>query len=803
MIKLQNGPAVWKNGKPVAIDAAEQTAAPEKIKSGRTKTIARRIIDRHLTGPLKKGETKLSLKFDALASHDITYVGIIQTARASGLKEFPVPYVLTNCHNSLCAVGGTINEDDHRFGLSCAEKYGGIYVPPHVAVIHQYMREMFAGCGKMIIGSDSHTRYGAIGTMTVGEGGPELVKQLLGRPYEISEPDVVCIYLTGAPRPGVGPQDVAIALIGATFRNGFVKNKVMEFVGPGVDALSMEFRIGIDVMTTETTCWSSIWQTDGRTKKYLENHCRGEEFSPLEPEEGAIYDGVVNVDLSSIEPMIALPFHPSNAYTIREFIHNAPDIMRETEKAAQKQFGSVIKDGSFTSKCKDGKVYVDQGVIAGCSGGTFENICRASDIIGGGSIGSGAYSLSVYPASEPVWLELAKNGILQELTLAGATVRSCFCGPCFGAGDVPSNNAFSIRHTTRNFPNREGSKPGEGQNAWVALMDAASIAATSLKKGVLTPATEIDGIDRIYASDPTDQYRFDRKIYDNRVYNGWGRPNPEEPLVFGPNIADWPHMEPLSDNILLSVASVITDPVTTTDELIPSGETSSYRSNPERLSRFALSRKDPGYVERSLNIRAIERERLEYNRYNKADAAAKGGLDVNGEARCANGSSNVNGESQRPTADQDIKPLPAFASMYDGFGDWHELCKNTQIGSVVCARKPGDGSAREQAASCQKVLGGSANISEAYATKRYRSNLINWGMLPLLTDAFDGLKFENGDRILIRDIRKYIAEGIDEIPGEVIRKDGTGTETVFSLGELSASEKEIILAGCLINYYNS
>ncbi len=771
MIRLYDGPVIWKNGRPEIVDCID------RVDGAKGKTIARKIIDRHLTAA--GGDVgKLSLKFDALASHDITYVGIIQTARASGLKEFPVPYVLTNCHNSLCAVGGTINEDDHRFGLSAARKYGGIYVPPHVAVIHQYMREMFAGCGKMIIGSDSHTRYGAIGTMAVGEGGPELVKQLLGRPYEVSDPEVVCVYLTGKPRPGVGPQDVAIALIGATFKNAFVKNKVMEFVGPGVDNLSMDFRIGIDVMTTETTCWSSIWQTDERTRRYLEKHCRGEEYARLAPEEGARYDALITVDLSEIEPMIALPFHPSNAHTVRSFIDNAPDILRETEKEAQKQFGKVIKDGSFTSKYRDGNVYVDQGVIAGCSGGTFENVCRASGIIGDGSIGRDAYSLSVYPASEPVYLELMKNGALSSLTTAGATIRSCFCGPCFGAGDVPSNNAFSIRHSTRNFPNREGSKPGEGQNAWVALMDAASIAATSRNGGRLTPATEIEGIDGIYASEPSEEYRFDRKIYDNRVYNGWGRPMPEEELVFGPNIADWPKMGPLTDNILLYVASVITDPVTTTDELIPSGETSSYRSNPERLSRFALSRKDPEYVGRSLKIRELERERAGYT------------------GNC--GAAGSEPENSAETA-------PGFAAMYDGFGDWKDLAANTRIGSVVCARKPGDGSAREQAASCQKVLGGAANVAEAYATKRYRSNLINWGMLPLITDSLDELNPATGDRILIRGIRKAIAQGETLVDAEIVRAgvEGKREKTRFALGELSASERDIILSGCLINYYNT
>ncbi len=778
VIELYKNGAVWKNGKPQTRSENEAPYGIDAVRAGKQKTIARRIINRHLCASEKPGE-KLSIRFDALASHDITYVGIIQTARASGLKEFPVPYVLTNCHNSLCAVGGTINEDDHRFGLSCAKKYGGIFVPPHVAVIHQYMREMYAGCGKMIIGSDSHTRYGALGTLAVGEGGPELVKQLLCKPYEVSDPEVVCVYMTGTPKPGVGPQDVALAIIGATFKNGFVKNKVMEFTGPGIASLSMDYRIGIDVMTTETTCWSSVWQTDEKVKAYLRTHGREEEYAELRPEEGAYYDGLICVDLSEIEPMIALPFHPSNAYTIRYFIDNAQDILRETEKAAMDQFGSAVKEGSFTSKFRDGAVNVDQGVIAGCSGGTFENLLRAGEIIGDGNIGTGAYSLSVYPASEPVWLELAKNGTLGRLTLSGATVRSCFCGPCFGAGDVPSNNAFSIRHTTRNFPNREGSKPGEGQNAYVALMDAASIAATSRNKGILTPATELPDIEKIWDVNAAEKYRFDEKVYKNRVYNGWGRPAPETDLVFGPNIADWPKMDPLTDNILLEVASVITDPVTTTDELIPSGETSSYRSNPERLSRFALSRKDPAYVSRSLSVREKERLRREYA------ALAK---------------------RTEEKASHDVIPekYKAAMEMYDGIGDWRELSLNTQIGSVVCAVKPGDGSAREQAASCQKVLGGFANIAEAYATKRYRSNLINWGMVPLITESIEKLGLVPGDRIFIRDIKKIISGGENKaIQATIIRTNGTRMQTGFTTGELSASERSILLAGCLINYYNS
>ncbi|MBQ3867909.1 MAG: hydratase [Clostridia bacterium] len=771
MIELYKDGAEWRQGRPRPVGPGE--AQGVAAREGRRGTIARRIIDSHrIDGSASDG--KLRLKFDCLASHDITYVGIIQTARASGLKAFPVPYVLTNCHNSLCAVGGTINEDDHRFGLSCAVKYGGVFVPPHVAVIHQYMREMYAGCGKMIIGSDSHTRYGALGTLAVGEGGPELVKQLLGRPYEISDPEVVCVYLTGRPRPGVGPQDVALALIAATFKNGFVKNKVMEFTGPGAEALSVEFRIGIDVMTTETTCWSSVWQTDEKVRAYLENHLRGADYKELKPEEGAFYDSLICVDLGEIEPMIALPFHPSNAYTIREFISNAPDILRETELRAKEQFGSIVRDGVLTEKFYGGNMHVDQGVIAGCSGGTFENICRAATIIGAGNIGADAYSLSVYPASEPIYLELMRNGALSGLTLSGATVRSCFCGPCFGAGDVPANNAFSIRHTTRNFPNREGSKPGEGQLSWVALMDAASIAATSLRGGVLTPADELEGIDAVYNDDAPACYRFDPKVYVNRVYNGWQHARPEEKLVFGPNIADWPRMEALADNMLLEVASVITDPVTTTDELIPSGETSSFRSNPERLAGFALSRKDPQYVQRARAVRELERERL---RVIAAEADGAGA-----------------GMSE------------ALKQKYAAISDTGASIRDTQLGSVVCARKPGDGSAREQAASCQKVLGGFANISEGYATKRYRSNLINWGMIPFVTDSLDKAGLTSGDLIFIPRVRKAIAEagsGGAVLEAQLMRVDGTCETLRLSTGELSDSERAILLSGCLINYYNT
>ena len=736
-------------------------------------TVARKIIDRHLTGAGRENaarDGKLSIKFDALASHDITYVGIVQTARASGLKEFPVPYVLTNCHNSLCAVGGTINEDDHVFGLSAAKKYGGIFVPPHVAVIHQYMREMFAGAGKMIIGSDSHTRYGALGTLGVGEGGPELVKQLLGRAYEVNDPEVICIYLTGKPQAGVGPQDVALELIRSTFADGFVKNKVMEFIGPGVSELSVEYRIGIDVMTTETTCWSSVWRTDDKVKEFLELHGRGEDHAYLEPDEGAAYDGALELDLAQVRPMIALPFHPSNAYTIEEFLADAPDILRATEKTAQDQYGAKVREYRLTDKFYDGKMHVDQGVIAGCSGGTFENLCIAADILKGSDTGSGRYALSVYPASEPVLLALMENGALTALTRAGATVRSCFCGPCFGAGDVPANNAFSIRHTTRNFPNREGSKPGDGQISWVALMDARSIAATSLNRGILTPATALNLAGDRGSAEGSRSYRFDGDVYKNRVYNGFGKAEPEERLVFGPNIADWPEMEALTDNILLEAASVILDPVTTTDELIPSGETSSLRSNPEKLSRYALSRKDPAYVERALKVRELEKIRLAYLKGEALDEARR----------------------------------EALAAEYSAFGDWEELIKNTQLGSVVCAVKPGDGSAREQAASCQKVLGGFANIAESYATKRYRSNLINWGMLPLQLDGLGELGLEPGDRIFIKNIKTALdsAEKRTGIRAQLLRKNGM-TETLrLYIGDLTEEEKEIITSGCLINYYS-
>ncbi len=759
-----NGGVFYENGK---INVCTQAHTYEQRLEASKGTIAYSILKDHIAAGSENDE-KLKLKFDALASHDITYVGIIQTARASGLKRFPVPYVLTNCHNSLCAVGGTINEDDHLFGHSAAVKYGGIYVPAHLSVIHQYMREMMAGCGKMIIGSDSHTRYGALGTMAVGEGGPELVKQLLSRPYEINRPEVVCVYLKGTPRPGVGPQDIALAIIKAVFSDGFVKNKVMEFTGPGVAALSVEYRNGIDVMTTETTCWSSIWETDGRVEEYLEIHGRKEDYKELRPKNGAYYDSALIVDMSEISSMIAMPFHPSNVFTVRELTDNAGDILNEVQKEAARQYGSSVKEYRLTDKIKDGCIRVDQGVIAGCSGGTYENITEAAGILSGKSIGTGSFTLSVYPASQPVFTGLMRNGAVQELMNSGATVRSAFCGPCFGAGDVPSNNGFSIRHTTRNFPNREGSKPSDGQISWVALMDARSIAATAANKGVLTPADE-------YAASHTDRsfdggYTFDRKIYENRVYFGFGHPKEDEALVYGPNIADWPEMQRLTENILLETACVIHDPVTTTDELIPSGETSSYRSNPLRLAGFTLSRKDPGYVGRAKKTASYEKMRLAYIKEN--DGAKK---EMPDELR----------------------------KIYDGAGNASELVYTTGIGSVVAAVKPGDGSAREQAASCQKVLGGWANIASAYATKRYRSNLINWGMLPFTTDDFVSLDLRTGDRIFIKGIKNAVMNAERDIEALILRADGTTEGTVLHISDLSDNEREIILAGSLINYYNS
>ena len=698
---------------------------------------------------------KLQIKFDKLTSHDITFVGIIQTARASGLEKFPVPYVLTNCHNSLCAVGGTINEDDHMFGLTCAKKYGGVYVPPHQAVIHQFAREMLAGGGKMILGSDSHTRYGALGTMAMGEGGPELVKQLLCQTYDINMPGVVAIYLKGTPRPGVGPQDVALAIIGEVFANGYVKNKVMEFVGPGVANLSADFRIGIDVMTTETTCLSSIWQTDEKIEEFYAIHGRPEDYKELKPGSVAYYDGCVEIDLGEIKPMIAMPFHPSNTYTIDELKANLDDILADVEKRAQVSLDGKIPF-TLRDKVVDGQLYVEQGIIAGCAGGGFENICAAADILKGKNIGHDAFTLSVYPASTPIYMELAKNGVLAELIGTGAVVKTAFCGPCFGAGDTPANNAFSIRHTTRNFPNREGSKIQNGQISSVALMDARSIAATAANKGFLTSAEEFEG------SYSEHKYYFDKSIYENRVFDSKGVADPSVEIQFGPNIKDWPEMAALADNLILKVVSEIHDPVTTTDELIPSGETSSYRSNPLGLAEFTLSRKDPAYVGRAKEIQAAQ----------KAIQAGQCPAEAVPELK------------------------PVMETIHKSYPDVDKT--NLGVGSTIFAVKPGDGSAREQAASCQKVLGGWANIANEYATKRYRSNLINWGMLPFLIPAGD-LPFRNGDYLFFPGIRKAVEEKADVIKGYTVDGDSL-KEFDVTLGELTDDEREIILKGCLINY---
>lgn len=714
-------------------------------------TMAYEILKEHNTsGDMEK----LKIKFDKLTSHDITFVGIIQTARASGLTKFPVPYVLTNCHNSLCAVGGTINEDDHMFGLSCAKKYGGIYVPPHQAVIHQFAREMLAGGGKMVLGSDSHTRYGALGTMAVGEGGPEIVKQLLSKTYDITMPKVVGVYLTGKPQKGVGPQDIALAIIGAVFKNGYVNNKVMEFIGDGIANLSVDTRIGIDVMTTETTCLSSIWETDGAVREFYEIHKRPEEYKELAPKSVAYYDGMVYVDLSEIKPMIAMPFHPSNVYTIEELKENLMDILDDVEKKALVSLDNNKVNYTLKDKVRNGKLYVEQGVIAGCAGGGFENICDAADILKGKYIGADEFSLSVYPASQPIFMELVKNGRVADLMQTGATIRTAFCGPCFGAGDVPANNGLSIRHSTRNFPNREGSKITNGQVASVALMDARSIAATAANQGYLTAATELD------AQFSKPKYFFDSTIYDNRVYNGVGKPDPSVEIKFGPNIVDWPEMGSLTNDMVLKVVSVIHDPVTTTDELIPSGETSSYRSNPLGLAEFTLSRKDPAYVGRAKEVQ-------------KAEKARQKGEDI--YAACP----EVKDIFQKIQKEFKVKP------------------EETEIGSLIFAVKPGDGSAREQAASCQKVLGGLANIANEYATKRYRSNLINWGMLPFLLEG--DIPFENGDYILIKDIKNAI-QNKEQIIKAYVVKDQL-KEFKLALGNLTDDERQIILKGCLINYY--
>lgn len=715
-------------------------------------TIAYGILrDHNTSGNMEK----LQIKFDKLTSHDITFVGIIQTARASGIEKFPVPYVLTNCHNSLCAVGGTINEDDHMFGLTAAKKYGGVYVPPHQAVIHQFAREMLAGGGKMILGSDSHTRYGALGTMAMGEGGPELVKQLLNRTYDINMPGVIGIYLKGKPVKGVGPQDVALAIIGAVFEKGYVNNKVMEFVGPGVSNLSADFRIGVDVMTTETTCLSSIWRTDDKIKEFYEIHGRYEDFKELNPGKVAYYDGIVEVDLDKIKPMIAMPFHPSNTYTIEEVNANLDDILADVEKRALVSLDGAV-DYSLRDKVHDGKLYVDQGIIAGCAGGGYENICAAANILKGASIGSDEFTLSVYPASTPIYMELVKNGAVADLMQTGAIVKTAFCGPCFGAGDTPANNAFSIRHSTRNFPNREGSKLQNGQISSVALMDARSIAATAANKGYLTPATDVE------ASDFIPKYHFDKTIYDNRVFDRKGVADPSVEIQFGPNIKDWPEMSALPQNMLLKVVSEIHDPVTTTDELIPSGETSSYRSNPLGLAEFALSRKDPAYVGLAKEVQ-------------KAQKAIEAGEDA-------------------AEAFPEVKDI--LETVKESYADVTQ--DNLGIGSTIFAVKPGDGSAREQAASCQKVLGGWANIANEYATKRYRSNLINWGMLPFTIDKGE-LPFKNKDYIFVPDVRKAVEDKLTKIPAYVVNEGMK--EITLTLGELTDDEREIILKGCLINYY--
>ena len=749
-MKLYDTGVYLLNGKEIVPETEAKLSVSREMAA--ENTIAYSILKSHNTSGNME---KLQIKFDKLTSHDITFVGIIQTARASGLEKFPVPYVLTNCHNSLCAVGGTINEDDHMFGLTCAKKYGGVYVPPHQAVIHQFAREMLAAGGKMILGSDSHTRYGALGTMAMGEGGPELVKQLLSQTYDINMPGVVAIYLKGAPRPGVGPQDVALAIIGKVFANGYVKNKVMEFVGPGVANLSADFRIGVDVMTTETTCLSSIWQTDEKIQEFYEIHGRSQDYKELKPGETAYYDGCVEIDLGEIKPMIAMPFHPSNTYTIDELKANLDDILADVEKKAQISLDGKVPY-TLRDKVIDGKLYVDQGIIAGCAGGGFENICAAADILKGKSIGADAFTLSVYPASTPIYMELAKNGVLANLLETGAVVKTAFCGPCFGAGDTPANNAFSIRHTTRNFPNREGSKIQNGQISSVALMDARSIAATAANKGFLTSAEE-------YTGGYTGQkYFFDKTIYENRVFDSKGVADPSVEIQFGPNIKDWPKMSALPENLIVKVVSEIHDPVTTTDELIPSGETSSYRSNPLGLAEFTLSRKDPAYVGRAKEVQIAQKAIEE----GKCPAEALPEL--------------------KPVMEVIKKSYPQVSK------------ENLGVGSTIFAVKPGDGSAREQAASCQKVLGGWANVANEYATKRYRSNLINWGMLPFLIQE-GKLPFVNGDYLFFPEIRQAVENKADVIKGYVVGQEGL-KEFEVTLGELTDDEREIILKGCLINY---
>lgn len=757
MVKLYDKGVYLLNGTEIEEDVnavVARTGRAVSQEDAAKNTMAYNILAEHNTSG---SMDRLQIKFDKLTSHDITFVGIIQTARASGLERFPIPYVLTNCHNSLCAVGGTINEDDHMFGLTCAKKYGGVYVPPHQAVIHQYAREMLAGGGKMILGSDSHTRYGALGTMAMGEGGPELVKQLLEKTYDIKMPGVVGIYLDGEPAKGVGPQDVALAIIGATFANGYVNNKVMEFVGPGVEKLSADFRIGIDVMTTETTCLSSIWKTDGKIQEFYEIHGRAEDYRELNPGSVAYYDGMVYVDLSEIKPMIAMPFHPSNVYTIDEVNANLKDVLHDVEQKALVSLDGAV-EYSLQDKIVDGRLYVEQGIIAGCAGGGFENICAAADIIRGKYIGADEFTFSVYPASTPIYMELVKNGAVADLMQAGTIVKTAFCGPCFGAGDTPANHAFSIRHSTRNFPNREGSKLQSGQISSVALMDARSIAATAANKGYLTSATEMDveykGL----------KYHFDQEIYANRVFDSKGKADPSVEIKFGPNIKDWPEMPALPENLVLKVVAEIHDPVTTTDELIPSGETSSYRSNPLGLAEFTLSRKDPAYVARAKEVQ-------------KAQKAIEAGTCPLGVV-------------------DELKPV--MAEVRKQFPEAGE--GNIGVGSTIFAVKPGDGSAREQAASCQKVLGGWANIANEYATKRYRSNLINWGMLPFITkEEHQSLNFKNGDYIFVPGIKKAIEDKTPDIKAYVV--DGGLKEITLSVGDMTDAEREIILKGCLINYY--
>ena len=743
MVRLHENKVYWHNGAPV-----EEYPGLEP-QEGKKRTMAYGILSAHDQG---NGADGLKIRFDSLISHDITYVGIIQTAKGSGLQKFPVPYVMTNCHNSLCAVGGTINADDHAFGLSAAKKYGGIFVPPSMAVIHQYAREEMSGCGRMILGSDSHTRYGALGTMGVGEGGPEIVKQLLSATYDIACPETVLIYLTGEPRQGVGPQDVAIALCGAVYKNGFVKNKVLEFAGPGVAKLPMDFRIGIDVMTTETACLSSIWETDSLVEEYYAIHGRPADYKRLQPQEGACYDSLIEIDLSTVEPMIAMPFHPSEAYTIHELQANLGDILRETERSAFEKFEGKVKL-DLTSKIVNGRLQCDQGVIAGCSGGMYDNIAEAAAILEKGSIGSGYFGLTVYPPSIPVAMELMENGVTQSLTRNGAIFKPSFCGPCFGAGDVPANDGFSIRHVTRNFPNREGSKPADGQLAAVALMDARSIAATARNGGVLTAATDID-----YVAPAPVERRYDRSAYGKRVYQGFGKADMSVELRLGPNITEWPQIPSLTEDLLIELASVIRDPVTTTDELIPSGDTSSYRSNPLKLATFALSRRDPEYVGRTEKIRAAEAAR-------------------------------ASGEPSQDVLD-----------VWSALGRTPEQLKSCSLGSAIFANKPGDGSAREQAASCQRVLGGCANICYEYATKRYRSNCINWGMLPFNIDEGTDFPYEPGDYIFVPNIRAAVLADEKDIKAQAVH-NGQVSDITLHLPPLTQKEREIILEGCLMNWY--